>query len=525
MKQSLSKAKENRALIILAAIFGVFPLLCAVVYSLLDGHAIWDIYLPASYWNDELFYFKQVEAVVNYGLPQGWYGFQEMHGSVFPFAAWNPAVLIPYIIWGALFGWDMLSPVWANIVYNSAALVGFVILVRPTKKQSFFVLLLLAAFAPYSRYLLSSMPETVFMSMGIWLAALTVSHIRREKTWKIAVMFAICVLITLARPYLILLMALPAWLLIRKNRWKGALISLGIAVATAIGYFVMSELCSSPYVIPLIETDWLNSMKEDGVIAGLGTMFEIVWEKFKLLIRHHIYRGFRYGLLSGALHTVAGTLAFLLCIRSLWVLKKGAHKGENGVKEVSFWLIHFVITAGMLAAIFLFYPIADGAKHWMIFIAMGIVWVSLVEEKLNVMKIVIALLCTYLFIVKAFAPFDWQAPYDDGVIKAEMEDLGSQLKENMTLSDSDERFADTVIWLSSDMVDGESVVTPFGYLYMIPEGFGINFCFPNYVLENIDRIQSAYISAIPGGDVEKAILERGAKLVGGVEAIRIYRLR
>ncbi len=525
MNKWLMKIKQNKELLILTLIFGCFPLICAFVYSILQGHGIGDVYLPASYWNDELFYYKQVEAVVNYGLPQGWFGFQEMHGSVYPFAAWSPAVLVPYIVWGLLFGWGFMSPIYANIVYNMIAMAGFALLVRPSRKQSFFVLLMLAVFGSYSRYLLSAMPETIYMSMGIWLVSLAISQNRKDRPWKLAAMFFICILITLARPYLILLMALPGWLLIKKKKVMGAVISFVIAAATAVGYFVVTEACSSPYVIPLIETDWLISMKNDGFLAGMETMLGIVWDKFKLLIKHHLYRGFRYGLLSGALHTVAGTTAFLLGIRSLWVLKKGTHKGEVGVKEYNFWLIHFVITAGMLVAIFLFYPIADGAKHWMIFIVMGILWIALLEEKYNAMKIVIALLCTYLFIVKAFAPFDWQVPYDDGMIMAEAEELGSQLDANMVLIDTENRFDNTVIWLNSDMVDGESVVSSWGYLYMIPEGFGINFCLQDYVIDNIDQLKSAYIAAIPGGDVEKAILDRGARVVGEAEQLRIYKLR
>ena len=34
-----------------------------------DGHVPGDVFLPSSYWNDELMYFKQVEAVVSHGLP------------------------------------------------------------------------------------------------------------------------------------------------------------------------------------------------------------------------------------------------------------------------------------------------------------------------------------------------------------------------------------------------------------------------------------------------------------------------
>ena len=525
MNKWLSKIKENRGQVILTVIFGCFPLVCAFVYSLLYGHSISDVYLPASYWNDELFYFKQVEAVVNFGLPQGWFGFQEMHGSVYPFAAWSPAVLIPYIVWGWLFGWEFLSPIYANIVYNMIAMVGFALLVKPGKKQSFFLLTLLAAFAPYSRYLLSSMPETIYMSMGIWLAALAISQSREDRTWKLVAMFFICILITLARPYLILLMALPAWLLIRKKRKAGAVILLVIAAVTAVGYFVVTKLCSSPYFIPLIETDWLNSMKDNGFLAGIKTMYRIVREKLELLITHHLYRGFKYGLLSGALHAVAGTVAFLLGARGLWRLKKGWHKDNDHSKEYHFWLIHFVITAGMLAAIFLFYPIADGAKHWMIFIVVGIVWIALLKERFYVMKIVTGLLCAYLFIVKAFAPFDWQVAYDDGTMMAEAKELGSQLEDNMLLVESEDRFDNTVIWLASDIVNGESISTPWGYLYMIPKGFGINFCFQDYVMTHLNQLKSAYIAVMPGGDVDKKLQDKDAAVVGEVEHMKVYKLR
>ena len=67
----LMKIKQNKERVILTVILGCFPLICALVYGALHGHWIGEVYLPASYWNDELFYYKQVEAVVNCGLPQG----------------------------------------------------------------------------------------------------------------------------------------------------------------------------------------------------------------------------------------------------------------------------------------------------------------------------------------------------------------------------------------------------------------------------------------------------------------------
>ena len=122
--------KKYRMRIVQAALFGVFPLLCAFAYCVKDGHVPADVFLPSSYWNDELMYFKQVEAVVNCGLPRGWFGFNEAHGSVYPFAAWSPVILLPWIIWGKMFGWSLTAPVYANIFFNMAALCGFALLVK-----------------------------------------------------------------------------------------------------------------------------------------------------------------------------------------------------------------------------------------------------------------------------------------------------------------------------------------------------------------------------------------------------------
>lgn len=43
-----------------------------------------DIYLPASSWSDEVVYSKQLSAVVQYGAPQGYFGFNESHAEIDP---------------------------------------------------------------------------------------------------------------------------------------------------------------------------------------------------------------------------------------------------------------------------------------------------------------------------------------------------------------------------------------------------------------------------------------------------------
>ncbi len=92
MKEYIEK---NKTMIRGMVIFGLFPLLCAIIWCLCEGYGIWDVYLPTSYWNDELMYYKLVESVVNYGMPQGYFGYGEMHAETFYFSVWSPVVLIP----------------------------------------------------------------------------------------------------------------------------------------------------------------------------------------------------------------------------------------------------------------------------------------------------------------------------------------------------------------------------------------------------------------------------------------------
>ena len=48
------------------------------------------IFLPCSYWSDEVIYSKQLAAVVRCGAPQGYFGFNESHAASGTFAAWGP---------------------------------------------------------------------------------------------------------------------------------------------------------------------------------------------------------------------------------------------------------------------------------------------------------------------------------------------------------------------------------------------------------------------------------------------------
>ena len=113
-----------------AALFlALVPWICALAYCLLKGESFRNIYLPDSPWNDELFYYKLTEGVLSHEYPQGYFGFNESHGLYLSFAAWSPVLVWPWLLHGMLFGWNLMSPVYCNILLLTLALLLFVVMV------------------------------------------------------------------------------------------------------------------------------------------------------------------------------------------------------------------------------------------------------------------------------------------------------------------------------------------------------------------------------------------------------------
>ena len=118
-----------------------------------------DIYLPAGkggIWNDELSYYKQIEAMVKYGYPQGYFGYSLTHARDLSFGEWSVFLLIPYAIIGKMFGWTLITPIICNIFFVTVALSVFALLVRPTNRQMYFIICIIAFFPLMIRYIVSA---------------------------------------------------------------------------------------------------------------------------------------------------------------------------------------------------------------------------------------------------------------------------------------------------------------------------------------------------------------------------------
>jgi len=509
--------------IVRGLLMALVPLVWCLIYCGVQGYGIGDVYLPGSEWNDELFYFKQVEAILEYGYPIGYFGFNESHAAYLSFAAWSPVLVIPWVLWGTLFGWNMLSPIWCNLFIMSAALFGYVLLTKPEKKQMGILAVLYCAFPLFTRYILSGMPEIICFSLAIVFYGVAVSYLKDKATGgKLAWMFGLSVVLTLMRPYLLLLMFLPIVLWIYKCRkWWSVAGSLGIMGATFGIYVLIHTLLGAEYLEPLYSVEWLDVMLEDGLFAGIKFILYMIWHRGGEFVRA-VIEAFRTGYVMGAFFAVFVAVAVIFVIQLVQAIRRKDKTEGILAGHMAFSCL------GMLAALLLMYGLYDGRRHLMTFVAVGIFLISIMRTKYFVKAAVIGVMCLYLFTIKGDSPYDYQVPFVQQETVEEMQYWADVFEKEIQLDHTNvPNYNNVVIWVLTDTIEGENapVSTRWQPLYNLPKGMGISCCFSSYVNENMDQLKSRYIAAPAGGSVDKHCRESGLEELGRKGELAFYRVR
>ncbi len=514
-------------------LLALLPLLCCVVYCASQGRGIGEVYLPSSVWNDELFYYKQVEGIVNYGYPQGYFGFNESHALKLSFAAWSPVLVFPWIIWGFLFGWNLMSPVICNIFLMMLCCFLFVWLVRPSWKQLGILTFLFCLYTPFVRYMLSSMPEVICFAMLIIFYALAVNYQRREKTYKLVLLFVLSGVMTLMRPYLLLFLLLPVFFWIRAGRnFKSVAGSLAV-FGTVLGlYGVIKHYLGAEYFAPLFFTDWIDAYFEQGLWGGIRNTLDTLHYMGKDFLEH-TRQGIREGLASGAFFG-----GYLVCMAGLAVQsvrdwrryrRMAGEKGqEDWRKALGRWLVieaHLAFSfAAMLAALLLMYKLTEGSKHLLTFMAAAIFVIALMDTGFYKKAMLVGGTFAYFYIHMAVDPYDYQVPFVQEERMAALEACREILREELILDpEKVPGYENALIWVYSDSVGGEPGYTAWQLLYALPEGFGISCCMPDFVSEEFDSLQGRYLCVISGGSIEEKCIRAGYEKILEAEGSVFYR--
>ncbi|MFI3236944.1 MAG: hypothetical protein R3Y47_02810 [Lachnospiraceae bacterium] len=502
-----------------AAMMALLPLVLCVITSALQGFSILDVYIPASEWNDELFYFKQVESIIEYGFPYGYFGFNESYAKLLSFAAWSPVLVWPWLVWGLLFGWNLLSPIYANIAFMMISMFVFVWIVKPTWQQLCKLAILYSLFTPFTRYMMSAMPECICFGMLIIFFASAIAYLRQESRGHLIALFVNSSLLTLMRPYLIVFMVLPICFWIYKHKWKGALGSAVIIAITGAMYAWIKVYLGAEYFTELYNLSWVKAFFTDGIFGGIRyTLYKLYvsgWDFFG-----KCYQGFTTGLASGAYFIGFLVVLTILLVYTGYTLYKKNYKHAILYGHLAFSFI------AMWVALLLMYKMTEGSKHLVTFIAVGIFALAMMEVKKPIQIGVASIVFIYLYMVMAIDPYDYQVPYRTDELVAQIEQVEVDLDAQLVLeTDQVPTFDNTVIWVFSDLVLETYQVTDWQILYSLPVGFGVSCSYEGFIIENFDELASKYICIVQGGVIEQMCIERDlTKITSGIDSV-IYQLR
>ena len=501
-----------------AVIMAFLPLLCCVVACAAQGKAISQVSVAAGEWNDELFYFKQVEGIIHYGYPQGYFGFNESHALKASFAAWSPVLVLPWVLWGLIFGWNLSSPIYCNIFLMMLATFLFVWLVKPDRKQLGVLALLFITFTPLTRYMLSAMPECICFALVIIVLALNISYMEKEHNGKLAALFVLTALLTLMRPYLLLFMLLPAWLWIRKNRLAGIAGSLGIMGVTGILYYLINHYLGAEYFTPLFDTTWITTFFREGIFAGIKY---ILWRLVKVGIdfTYLVVQGIQTDLFWGEYFAAFIIVLLILGIQTV----RNFFRREE--KQLTINLNLLVCFLGMFAALLLMYKMKEGGKHFLTFIAAGIYAVSLMETRFFKKAVAIAAVFVFLFTATAVNPYEHQVPFTSPELEERAAYWKTVFEEECQLNpESTPNFDNVMIWVFSDRVEEVTELTPYQMLYQLPEGFGISCCYADYVEKNLGQLNSKYLAVAAGGRIDAMCTQQNLRELGRDQGMVVYEL-
>lgn len=511
--------RERRILTLKAGLMALLPLLCCIAACAAQGGSLSQVYLPSSEWNDELFYYKQVEGILSHGYPQGYFGFNESHALKLSFAAWSPVLLWPWLLHGLIFGWNLMAPIYSNILLLTVAVFLFVLLAKPGWKQLGLMALLFCCFWPYTRYMLCGMPEIICFSMLIIYWGLLIHTAEKETGGKLALLFLMGGVMTLMRPYLILFLLAPAFLWIRRQRAVGIVGSLAIMGLTAGGYVLIKHYLGAEYFTPLFKTEWLEPFGQGHILGGIKGVLAKIYHEGRTFFALTL-QGLKSGLAEGAFFAVYLALLLILlwqCVTD-FLKKRRKQAFLNGYLAFCFF--------SMWMALLLMYKMKEGSKHLLTFMAVGILAVALMETRFYKKAIFIGALCVYLFWYQGDQPHDYAVPYVTDEQASRMVYWEEIFEQHMELSDQGSpNYDNVVIWMFNDLVDQEWLLTDWQILYALPEGWGISCCYNDYVLEHLDELQSLYLVIPEGGQVQEACETAGMEQIGEDGSACVYRTR
>ncbi len=504
------------AKLITISFFVSIPLIAAALFCLKDGKAINDVYIPLGGWSDEITYYKQIEGILSYGLPRGYFGYNQSKALYGPFGVWGIIPLIPYVIWGFLFGWNYTSPIYANIFFCMLALFILYLLIHPKKNWMIIFSIFWICNQFLNRYLLSGVIEASIIAqlltvtaLGTYLLSDVIRHESRQAhplsdgTALVLCTLLICFM-SLERPYFEVLFLIPLWKAIKDRRKTWIALLPIIAIVTLALFFLNNHYFCSTYFTNIFSA---QSILDGGFSGIIYRIFSNMIEIARLIWYAVRYKGMGVGWYYLLLFLELFSMIVVCVYRLL------THR-----KLPPMYLITLIGNVLILLSLIIMYDLGVGARHILALIVANSITL-IIETRLPV-NALLALVCCFSIIQTGSAD---AIPYRNDDYANYM----IQLKEEFSkvVSVSDDISYDNVVAMptadSSASNPGQSVCTYYGLMFAMPSGVGISLDFEDFY-ETPENIKAGYILVHPDGTIREKLESWGMHRVYQNDELMLY---
>ena len=492
-----SKASWLKAVGVLAGALVFLLLYEWIVYKV----PVTEIYLPASSWSDEVVYSKQLAAVVQYGAPQGYFGFNESHADIGTFAAWGPAVFWIYAIPG-FFLRGQNAFIWCNLFF---AVVGWLVFARAARlklwQQAAFGVVLACLNAPI-RYIFSAMQEPLHYALVL---AITGTAVLVRRNGRRAAWIALCLLCaaaTLVRPYNGVYWLYPlvlAWP--HRRKLAGCLAG---AAASLAGTLVLMSKFYAPYFFTNVDTEPLRMLARLQVFSAVKYTVNKLVTAFTQVGQE----------VAGALSGQGGGyyLAFFL----LFAVTAVCLAWDVYHRRPAFWKSCALAAAAVIfLALMLMYRTTEASRHTLVLDLLLLAALVLESPRPAVGTAAVTVVLTAVGILGLTAAGGFGMPGWHEAIAGESEALQAALTQSQASVDSQDPWDHTIAYSFGDAAH-------VGMLYAAPDGMGLQFDEAAYLLDPEHEIQSRYMMTSSGSEVEQRLLAEGWTLLFEGQYCTVY---
>lgn len=502
---------------IFAVLFALTPLLSCAVYAAIQGMALWDIspFTSAGItWNDEVFYYKQIEGITLFGMPQGYFGYNESIAQIGTLGAWSPFLLYPYAFLGKLFGISPHHILWFNLFFLSVSFLIFFTLAKPNLGQSLVLVLMFIAVPSYLRYTISSMVEAFFFASIIVFAGLLVKFARNEYGLKsLLFSYTLILYLSICRPYFLIFLIIPLYYHYKLNRWSAVLSGIVSVAAFLCLYLFFVQPRSAAYFFPLIDTEMFSVLKEEGFLSFVSFVFLKLFNGLKTIAKLMLQSMSE----PNAFASIYALFFFLVAVTFIVFCLKLRNRRQKQSAQYAPALMALLICAAILLAIVLFYSIQMGSRHLIVlclFLQFTVVCLFSVPVKaLAAITVAIGLLSWSAFGDRFI--FSLPKAGEDVLFPDLVLEDAELLSDAFSVKDSDNRWDNTVVYCYPS--------TNWSYCYFLPKGVGVELVLDMYALENCSELKSGYVLAAPQDAYDEIFTDAGWEaLVTGRDFI-LYR--